>query len=135
MSNAILAVLSNLVEAKGAYLPDEGIAAIDFTVSPIDAYAEILFGNNGNYSYTGGGFGQWKVTGAAADYDIRFTYTGDNIGLTSGTWYNLGTTRSASLSQAVVGSKNASGTIAIRRTASGAIQDTCTFSIAAEESL
>lgn len=134
MSSALLAVLANLAEAKEVELPTN-IAANDFSLAPADAYAEIKFNSSGTYTNTRGAGGIWKFTGAAGDYDIRFTYTGGSIGLTSGTWYNLGTTRTASLSQSTGGVNSANGTIDIRRTASGAIKDTCTFSIEAEESL
>ncbi len=48
----------------------------------------------------------WKLSGAAADYDVRVTETG-GVGLSSGsataTWLNLGTTREWGLSEGTSG--------------------------------
>lgn len=136
MSGVLLATLANGGAAPpGADLPSS-ISVGDIELTPTNASASLTFSNTGAYSSVGNSAsasGTWLLTGAAGDYDIRFTYTGDSIGLTSGTWYNLGTSRVASLSQTVEGTKSASGTIDIRKTSSGVIQDSCTFSISAEE--
>lgn len=64
----------------------------------------------------------WKLSGAAADYDVRVTETG-GVGLSSGsataTWLNLGTTREWGLSEGTSGSaSDAYFTVEIRLAAS-----------------
>lgn len=86
--------------------------------------------------------GEWRLFGASADYDVRFTSVSGSVptGVTYGAWLNLATSRVASLSASrsgSVGLTSVSGvvTVEIRNTASGLVLATATITITAEVEL
>ena len=117
----------------GADLPNGGIAAGDTQILA-DASASIQFTTLGGWSATNGGSGTWLLSGAAGDYEIRFTLSSGEI--TSGgpvnTWLALNSGRSigCDATSPYPSSKFASGTIEIRRV-TGELQDSCSFDISA----
>ena len=91
--------------------------------------------NAGGYAYENAtSVFQWLKSGAASDYDVMFSAIAGATpsGSATGSWLNLGTTRSWSLSQSVGGRKYCTGTLSIRPAGGGATLATCTVSITAE---
>ena len=80
------------------------------------------------------GTGTWLLAGAAADVDIYVTGAGDTpTGSAINSWLNLGTTRSWTLAQAILGSKAFTGTAEFRNATTLETLGTVTFAITAEE--
>jgi hypothetical protein len=77
----------------------------------------------------------WLSAGSASDYDIRvtpLTGTFSSGSASTGTWLNLGTTRSWNVAKLVVGSKTCTATYEIRMAASPfTVLGTATISITA----
>ena len=60
-------------------------------------------------------FWKWPATGDASDYEIRIDITSGSLTSgTTGSWINLGTTRTWRLTRTTIGTSNASGTVQIR---------------------
>jgi len=132
---------------KAAYFGDGGTNRLVFSsavnllgldpsrivVSPSTATATYQLTNAGVESATLAGTNTWLPAGSAANYDCRLTMTtGSVTGSATGTWLNLGTTRSWSLTQSVIGSASASGTIEIRDASTLTVLGTATVSFYAE---
>lgn len=74
--------------------------------------------------------GTWLIAGAASDYEIRVTGTGDDPGNLN-TWLNMGSTRTweLTLPGGVADSASFSGTWEIRRASSGVVQDSASLGL------
>jgi hypothetical protein len=111
--------------------------ASDSELFPTDSTASVSFGSTGALTKTGNGSGagfDWLRAGAAADFDIRVTATGDTgsmTGPTLSTWHNLGTTRTWLISETAQGTKNVSGTYEIGYTGSGVALGSAAFELQA----
>lgn len=122
--------------AGGAQLP-ASLSVIDSRISPTNSTASITFSNAGTYSSVGNGSapsGTWMLYGSGADYDIRFDVTGGALTTGSnGVWENLSVARSWSCTDTTVNgvSNQASGTLQIRRAATGQVVASCPLSISA----
>lgn len=90
------------------------------------------FKGNGGYTNLPG---EWRVTGASADYEVRFTTaSGDapNRGSALGVWLNLGSTRSVGQLNTVAGTtRTGTVTVEIRDVATSTIRDTATITLTA----
>ena len=122
---------------SGASLP-ASLFVSDSEISPTDAVATLTFRNDGTYTSVGSASapsGTWRDTGASADYDIYFETTDSPTGSLTNTWLNLGTTRAWTVTDTtqVGGPVTASGTIKIRKAATGTILDTCPTTIEASK--
>lgn len=96
-------------------------------------------GTSGNPGSTGSLPQTWLVVGAAADYDVRFTYTenlngGSVTSAGNGVWLNCGTTRSWSVydSSNAIPSNSVSGTLEFRDVATSTIQASTTVYLYAD---
>ena len=103
-------------------------AVADFQVSPGSAAAEVTFTNTGTYAGTGNiqGFsGNWisPISAAGSAYDIRMTVNSGSTptGSSTGVWLSLGTTRTWTISQGVVGTTASNVTLEIRKASTGAV--------------
>jgi hypothetical protein len=97
-------------------------------------------GTSGNPSSSGSLPQTWLVVGAAADYDVRFTYTqnlngGSVTSAGNGVWLNCGTTRSWSVydSSVAIPSNSVSGTLELRDVATSTIQASTTVYLNADQ--
>lgn len=107
---------------------------------PLTADAIIEFNSSGQLIVSPGGAvpGEYLVTGASSDYEVRATMaSGTNwSGSALSTWLNLGTTRSWNLSASRVapGTTVVTGTatVEIRRVADSAVVATATITLEAE---
>lgn len=97
-------------------------------------------GTSGNPSSTGSLPQTWLVVGAAADYDVRFTYTqnlngGSVTSAGNGVWLNCGTTRSWSVNDGSTSalSNIVSGTLELRDVATSTIQASTTVYLNADQ--
>ena len=114
------------------------IGASRLSTTPTNATATAQILNDGTWSGTtiGGGTttGTWLLAGTAAEIDVYVTGTGDTpTGSAINTWLNLGTSRSWTLTQNVIGVKVFTGTAEFRSAATLATLGTVTFTIDAEE--
>ena len=86
----------------GALINAQGASAFDSAISPSNPSCAVSFNSSGTCTKTGDSGHTtftWLLGGSAASYDIRFQGTVTGIGgtvggVTLGTWYNLGSTRS-----------------------------------------
>jgi hypothetical protein len=124
----------------GAVLPSAGLTVTDVEIGA-NADAIINFNNTGTYTSTGNASapsGTWKNTGNASDYDIMFTVSSGAVtgGDSVGSWINLGTSRSWSVTDAVAGggAVAASGTVYISRAGAAAAIASCSLSLSATRS-
>lgn len=107
---------------------------------PLTADAIIEFNSSGQLIVSPGGAvpGEYLVTGASSDYEVRATMaSGTNwSGSALSTWLNLGTTRSWNLSasRVVPGATAVAGTatVEIRRVADSAVVATASITLMAE---
>ena len=97
-------------------------------------------GTSGNPSSSGSLPQTWLVVGAAADYDVRFTYTqningGSVTSAGNGVWLNCGTTRSWSVYDGSTSSasNSVSGTLELRDVATSTIQASTTVYLNADQ--
>lgn len=135
---AILGALAavNLVQALPASVDAESL-------SPDDAVASYSALSNGTVTTnTGAGavlLGTWRLVGASADYEIRYSPTGDTGSLTGAainSWLGLGTTRTWTLTDSgpAGGPLSVSGLMEIRLASSGTVLSSATVSMSAWES-
>ena len=118
----------------------QAASAADSVLNPADSYATLNFNSAGTVTGSGNGGSSsftWLTGGAAADYDIRVTVTGDTGSMTGSalsTWLNLGTNRSWTLSDlSSIGSGNAvTGTYEIGLTGTATALVSNTFDLTAE---
>ena len=103
-----------------------GTSTASFTISSSGVYSGV-----GNISVPGGA---WLLSGTNSDYDVRLTViAGSFSGDVTGSWLNLGTTRSwyKSISSGS-GSTSGIGTLEIRKTSTGVVQVSSSITITAE---
>lgn len=80
--------------------------------------------------------GEWLVAGSASAYEVRSTVTSGTLTTdpSAGSWVSLGTTRLWELTRASVGVSTATFTVEIRNASTGAVLDSATIDLTAEES-
>ena len=84
---------------------------------------------------TGGGTysGEWMLVGPASGYEARFTILSGTLSTgTAGSWLNLGTTRTWTVSRSTIGSTICQGTVEIRDAATLAVLATATITLEAD---
>jgi hypothetical protein len=122
--------------APGGYGPSSN------TTSPTNAGCTFELTNGGDIRETTGSnvindVGDWVTpkTNFSA-YDCMLTVNSGTApaGAATATWLNLGTTRTWTLTQSVVGSKSNSCTLQIRNSASGTVLGSCNVSMSADVS-
>ncbi len=75
----------------------------------------------------------WLDFGASSSYEVRATLTSGTLDSgTTGSWLGLGTTRTWSISQGIVGVNSATITVEIRNAATATVVDTAYITIEAE---
>lgn len=107
---------------------------------PLTADAIIEFNSSGQLIVSPGGAvsGEYLVTGASSDYEVRATMASGTSwsGSALSTWLNLGTTRSWNLSasRTITGLTTVTGTatVEIRRVADSAVVATAAITLTAE---
>lgn len=133
----LLISCTNALDVGGYSFPN--ISASRNVLDPSDALSSILWTTDGEIFAEVGVDGSWYTpitAGVGNTHYLKLVYTGSNVGLTSGSWYQLNVDRTASLSQTVVGSQSASGDWYISTTNSDAgIVGSGTFSISASVTL
>lgn len=110
--------LSNFSGASSVIIQVLARSPQQTVLDPADALASSTFNSNGTWSGTSQTGYNWRVGGSSSDYDVRYTKssgTGTLSGLSDNVWYNLGTTRTVSLSRTFLGSVSWTGTVAIRQ--------------------
>lgn len=98
---------------------------------PSSATATYTVDNGGGVDGGDGGFYKWLGGGTPANYEINATLNSGTVTGTFGSWLNLGTSRSWSLTESIIGTKTGSITVQIRPTG-GAVLATATISFHAE---
>lgn len=124
---------------SGASLPGGGIFVDDYRIIPTNSSATFNFDSTGTYSSvanTSAPSGTWKNSGAGADYDVRYdTSSGTATGSAVNTWLNAGTSRAWSVADSLANGAavQSSGTLRIRRAATGIELASCSLTIRAEK--
>lgn len=97
--------------------------AYEDTNYPFDVTAGFTISSAGTYTH-GGSNPTWLLSGSASSYDLYLTSFSGNTpsGLSANTAYNLGTTRSMSLTQTGNGIKTFSCTLEIRDTGTSTVR-------------
>ena len=140
MSGALIGASVAATGDTGAALP-ASLSVIDSRVSPTNSTASFTMSNAGTYSSVGNDSapsGTWRNYGASADYDVRFDVSSGSLASgNNGIWENLGTSRGWSVTDTVAGgpSGQASGTLRIRRAATGQQIDSCPLSLMATKDI
>lgn len=111
----------------------------DLVIDPADAFAQYSLAANGvaSTATSGGsgpvGGGEWRVSGASADYQVRATLQSGSITSgTTGSWLSLSTGREWSISQTSFGTGSATLLIEIRDAVTLAVLDSATVTLTAE---
>jgi len=111
--------------------------AVDASMeSPSTAEADITFNADGEYESTNviDVFGDWftpAAPGVGSAYEIRFTVNSGSVSTgTTGAWLSFPQTWTRT--RLVAGASVVEGTLEIRLTATGVVQDSCTFQLSAE---
>jgi hypothetical protein len=121
----------------------QGATLNDSSLSPDDAEVGYRISSTGvEQSYTGTGvpystIDTWLLSGAAADYECRLTWTGDTPGGSAiSTWLACSTTRSWTIidTTTVGGGLSGSGTIEIRSVATSQVMASASLSLSADKS-
>ena len=87
-------------------------------------------GKNGSFTTLAG---EWLRSGAAGDYESRWTTTSGTLTSGSnGAWENLGTTRTWTRNRVAVGGESCIGTLEIRRASDGLVITSATIELYAE---
>lgn len=110
------------------FIPSGDYTATSLTTS----VCNITFSSAGTYSITDDATssGTWRLTGASADYDIRWTNTAGTLTTgTAGTWQNLATSRAFGVTRATFGTKTCTGTVEIRSATSLLVVATGTITL------
>ena len=105
-------------------------------ISPSVALASYALNNTGSASLSGTPIaGQWLVSGAASDYDVRATVVSGAVNGSSdptGTWLNLGTSRTWQRRQTALGFSSVSLLVEIRRVSDLVVVDSANITLTAE---
>lgn len=109
------------------------VTASDIAPAPASATASYSLTSAGNLTYTGGG-GTWLSPQVGmGQFEVRATLVSGSLTTgTTGSWLNLGTTRTWTVSRSGEGVSAAVLTIEIRLASSGVVQDTATVTFSAE---
>lgn len=96
----------------------------DYVIDPANASCGVTFGNSGMSTGVGGSSYPWLLSGSASDYDIKMDPDG-----VPGSWLNLGTARSYTVSRTTIGENSSTVDFSIRRASDGLVLETatCTF--------
>jgi len=110
---------------SSTYSDDEigTVANANFQLASTGTATGVSTGSYLSYAWT---------SGTASDYDVLVTLTSGTFSTgTTGSWLNLGTTRSWSVSRATNGSKTATATFQIRHAVSLTVLATATITLTA----
>jgi len=125
VSGALLGYAANMGDPRVSFTAG---AVSDVQLDPSISTVNVTFSNDGSYASSGNtqGFsGNWisPVSAAGNAYEIRMTVNSGSTptGSATASWLALGTTRTWSLSQAVVGTTTANVTVEIRKASTGTV--------------
>lgn len=133
MPNAAILTIAGALSAAltGHTITDSAVGAA--------CSATFAMGNNGVASWAtinngSGNFSpEWQPSGSVSAYEVRWTNTsGTPSSGTTGSWLNLGTTRSWTVNQAVAGTKSCTGTVEIRDATTGIVLASASITITAQ---
>lgn len=122
----IRAAVAALVDLHNATVSDAGPPGSSSTAS-------FTINNSGQFTSTGGVSAPswtWRLSGASADYEVMFSYTGSvPTGVTFDTWLSCSTSRTVTLASSRLQDKSTNVVVKIRK---GTTElDTCTIAMAA----
>lgn len=110
-----------------------GLDPSDYKVSPASASATYSLTTAGLETATGVGSNTWVSGIATSEFDVFAQLNSGAVSSgTTGAWINLGTTRSWTVSRAVVGISSADLTVSIRSATSGDVLATANVIITAQ---
>lgn len=90
-------------------------------------------GENNGTGLTYSNVENWLEGGSASQADVRIvTTTGTPVGMTSGTWYNCGTTREFYITKTTAGTDQWTGTLEFRNASTLAALDSATIDLYVE---
>lgn len=107
-------------------------SATDTEDDPTDATATYRLNSSGQGTRTGGANWTWLTAGNNSDVEVRATLnSGALTSGTTGTWQNLSSTRTWTVTRTTVGTGTANLTIQIRRVSDSVVIDSATVTITA----